>query len=426
MRTHVAALGLALTAVSATAQASPEDVFGFGARTMAMGATGAAHAEGYEAVYANPALLSTTRARQLTLGFAGAMFDLRAETPGGGGRISYEALRGTFIGAALPIPFGGVLKDRIAIGLGFFTPFGLVVRGRILYPERPQFQLADRTQSVAVQAAIGVHVLRGLRVGAGFAALAALTGDVAVGTDASGRIGTVVEDTLVASYGPILGASYDIDENWRVGAAFRGELVGRFRVVITASDLGDVVVPPLHISGIAQYDPLQLAAEVAHVAGPWRFALGVTYKHWSAYPGPAEATVRCPLEAPGCEALVPPDPDFHDIVVPRLGVEREVAWTASARGRLRAGYFLEPTPSPEQTGDANLFDNTRSALTLGYGLALSDPLPPVDLDFFGQLHVLHPRTHEKDAAVAATNPGAPRTETHGLIVAGGLTAGVRF
>ena len=425
MRTHVAALGLALVATSAVAHASPEDVFGFGARTMALGATGAAHAEGYEAVYANPALLSTTRARQLTLGVAGAMFDLRAETPTGGGRLSYEALRGTFIGAALPVPFGGVLKDRIAVGLGFFTPFGLVVRGRILYPERPQFLLADRTQSVAVQAAVGVHVVRGLRVGAGFAALAALTGDVAVGTDASGRIGTVVEDTLVASYGPILGASYDLGD-WRVGAAFRGELVGRFTVVITARDLGEIVVPPLHISGIAQYDPWQVAAEVARVTGPWRFAVGVTYKHWSAYPGPAEATVRCDFENPQCDALVPPDPDFHDTVVPRLGVERVVAWTQSAEGRLRAGYFLEPTPSPEQTGDGNLFDNTRSALTLGYGLALAAPLPPVELDVFGQLHVLHPRTHEKDGAVAATNAGAPRTETHGLIVAGGFTAGVRF
>ena len=57
---------------------------------------------------------------------------------------------------------------------------------------------------------------------------------------------------------------------------------------------------------------------------------------------------------------------------------------------------------------------------------MAEPLPPIDLDVFGQLHVLHPRTHDKGAGVSADNAGAPSTDTHGLIVAGGMTAGVRF
>ncbi|KYG04117.1 hypothetical protein BE21_48385, partial [Sorangium cellulosum] len=282
------AAGLAL-APAGVARASPEDVLGFGARASAMGATGAAVAEGYEAVYANPALLSLSRERRLTLGLEGAIFDLRA----GGRRLSYPPLRGSLIGATVPIPFGGALADRVTIGLGFFAPFDVVVRGRILYPETPQFPVADRTQSVAAQAALGASLGRGVRVGAGFAALAALSGSVTVATDASGRVGTLVEDTLVASYGPILGASYDIGA-YRVGATFRGELAGRFDVVIRAEDLGGIAVPPLHIAGIAQYDPAQVALEVARVKGPWKVAIGATYKRWSAYPGPAEATVRCP------------------------------------------------------------------------------------------------------------------------------------
>jgi long-chain fatty acid transport protein len=418
---------VALALCASPASASPEDIFGFGARSMALGATGAASAEDYEAVYANPALLSTARDRSLTLGLAGAVFDMRTETPGRGSvRLPYEALRGSFIGATLPLPFGGVLRDRVAIGLGFFTPFGLVVRGRILYPEKPQWLLADRAQSVAVQAALGVHVVSGLRVGVGFAALAALTGDVLVASDASGRIGTVVEDTLVASYGPIAGASWDLGKDHRVGATFRGELVGRFEVVINARDLGEIVVPPLHISGIAQYDPAQVALEAARVRGPWRWAAGLTFKHWSAYPGPAEGTVRCPVEAPGCAALVPPDPDYSDTVVPRVGVERALPLATGAEARLRAGYFLEPSPAPEQSGQGNAFDNWRSVVTLGYGLALAEPLPPLDLELFGQMHLLHPRTHDKDPSVPAGNAGAPSTESSGVIVAGGATARVRF
>lgn len=426
------AAGLTLAPAGA-AQASPEDVLGFGARASAMGATGAAVAEGYEAVYANPALLSLSRERRLTLGLAGAIFDLRA----GGRRLSYAPLRGSLIGATVPIPFGGALADRVTIGLGFFAPFDVVVRGRILYPETPQFPIADRTQSVAVQAALGASLGRGVRVGGGFAALAALSGSVTVATDASGRVGTLVEDTLVASYGPILGASYDIGA-YRVGATFRGELVGRFNVVIHAEDLGGIAVPPLHIAGIAQYDPAQIALEVARVKGPWKVAIGATYKRWSDYPGPVEATVRCPEVDPGtgepftgsCTAPAPADPGYSDTVVPRVGVERSLALRPGATAHARGGAYVEPSPAPEQTGASNLYDNARVALSLGYGLALAAPLPRLTLDLFAEVQLLLPRAHQKrgeqSAGVGEGGAGAGTVRTRGVLVAGATTLGVAF
>ncbi|WP_437616729.1 hypothetical protein WMF20_22555 [Sorangium sp. So ce834] len=424
------AAGLALAPAGA-ARASPEDVLGFGARASAMGATGAAIAEGYEAVYANPALLSLSRERRLTLGLEGAIFDLRA----GGRRLSYAPLRGSLIGATVPIPFGGALADRVTIGLGFFAPFDVVVRGRILYPETPQFPVADRTQSVAAQAALGASLGHGVRVGAGFAALAALSGSVTVATDASGRVGTLVEDTLVASYGPILGASYDIGA-YRVGATFRGELAGRFDVVIHAEDLGGIAVPPLHIAGIAQYDPAQVALEVARVEGPWKVAIGATYKRWSAYPGPVEATVRCPDVDPAtgepfagpCGAPAPAAPGYSDTVVPRVGVERSLALRPGATAHARGGAYLEPSPAPEQTGASNLYDNARVALSLGYGLALAAPLPRLSLDLFGEVQLLLPRAHQKRGAPAAGGGagGAGAVRTGGVLVAGGTTLGVAF
>ncbi|WP_437942327.1 OmpP1/FadL family transporter [Sorangium sp. So ce341] len=426
----LAAAGLAFAPAGA-ARASPEDVLGFGARASAMGATGAAVAEGYEAVYANPALLSLSRERRLTLGLEGAIFDLRA----GGRRLSYPPLRGSLIGATVPIPFGGALADRVTIGLGFFAPFDVVVRGRILYPETPQFPVADRTQSVAAQAALGASLGRGVRVGAGFAALAALSGAVTVATDASGRVGTLVEDTLVASYGPILGASYDIGA-YRVGAAFRGELAGRFDVVIRAEDLGGIAVPPLHIAGIAQYDPAQVALEVARVKGPWKVAIGATYKRWSAYPGPVEATVRCPDVDPAtgepfagpCGAPAPADPGYSDTVVPRVGVERSLALRPGATAHARGGAYLEPSPAPEQTGASNLYDNARVALSLGYGLALAAPLPRLTLDLFGEVQLLLPRAHRKrgEPAAGGAEGGAGAVRTGGVLVAGGTTLGVAF
>ncbi|HEY4118438.1 MAG TPA: hypothetical protein VGM56_11310 [Byssovorax sp.] len=427
--TACAALALAALLVAPRVLASPEDVFGFGARSSAMGRAGAAIGEGYEAVYSNPALLSLERERTLTIGLTGALFDLHAN-----GLMPQEPLHGAVIGATVPLPFEGILKDRIALGVGFFTPFDLVVRGRILYDETPRFLLPDRTQSVAVQAGIGIDVGYGVRIGGGFAALAALTGSVDVGTDASGHIGTVVEDTLVASYGPIFGASVDVGKNYRVGATFRGELVGRFNVVINVSDLGTITVPPLNIAGVPQYDPWQIALEVARVRGPWRAAIGATYKHWSAYPGQLEATVQCPTTDPttgmpftgDCNQAPLPSPNYHDTVTPYVGGERVVEARRGATMALRAGAFFEPTPAPEQTGTSNLFDNSRVGLSVGYGLRLAAPLPPIQLDWFTQAQIALPRTHTKDATVAPGSPGYPSVSTGGAIGAMGVTLGVRF
>lgn len=407
--------------------ASPQEVIGFGFRSLGMANSGAAVATGVDSVYANPALLSASRELELQLGLMGASFDLRAEGPGvAAAPVAYPALAANTIGAILPLPFGGALADRVSIGVGFMTPLDVVVRGRILYPERPQFLLADRTQSVALQAAIGIDVGYGIRIGGGFGALAALNGSVLVQTDASGRIGTVVENTLVASFAPILGAAYDIGDSYRAGLTFRGPLEGRFNVVITADNLGQINIPPLNISGVAQYDPWQIAAEVARIAGDWRMAVGATYKHWPAYPGPMEATVRC-VDAPpqtDCDVNAPPEVGYSPVVAPRIGLERIFGVHDDATLSARAGYAFEPTPAPEQVGPTNYFDNHRSVFSVGYGVTMTDPLPPIGFDGFIQLQWLHGRDHQKQLAQGALVDGL--VETDGHILAGGASMTVRF
>ena len=418
-------LGIGAIAIASPAAASPQEVLGFGHRAIALGTTGAASAEGADAVYANPALLSQARAMSLQIGLQGAYFHLAADGPGMPGRVDYSNLRASTIGALLPLPFTGALKDRIAIGLGFLTPLDVVVRGRILFPEKPQFLVADRVQSVAAQLALGVDLGHGVRLGAGFMALAALKGSVLVSTDASGRIGTLVQDTLVASFAPLAGASYEFaDASYRVGLAFRGQLVGRFNVVITADNLGTITIPPLNISGVAQYDPWQLALEFARIKGPWRGAVGASYKHWPAYPGAVEATVRCqdaPDPSEGCAAPVPPKPGYRPVVAPRVGVERVFA-VGKNDIAVRAGYSFEPSPAPEQTGPRNYFDNHRSILSAGWGVRLA--AAPLGFDGFAQVQLLHPRSHEKHQGDGA--PTAGTVETHGFIAAAGVAATARF
>ena len=119
-------------------------------------------------------------------------------------------------------------------------------------------------------------------------------------------------------------------------------------------------------------------------------ALGATWRHWSAYPGAVEPTVRCPQITPGeeeqpCTPLVPEPPEYSDTLTPRIAAEGVFPLRNGIAMKGRAGYAFEPSPAPEQSRVANDFDNHRSVIGLGYGLSLDRPLPRIDIDLFGQV-----------------------------------------
>jgi long-chain fatty acid transport protein len=439
-----AVLGVAASVlVAREAAASPEDLFGYGARTSAMGATGTAHATGYEAAWHNPALASVVRAPKLTLGYTGGVLRLDAQGDGLPGRISAAPVKGTIIGAEIPVPLGGRFAQRVGLALAFYEPTDVVVRGRVLYPEKTQFPMVDnRAQSVTIRAALGVNVGYGIRVGVGFAALAEVVGTVVAATDATGRVGTRVEDQLVATYAPVLGATYDLpltsSARWRIGATYRGEQTARFAIVIDGTKLSSLQIPLFNISGLAQYDPAQAALEVARSEGLNVLAAQVVYKHWGAFPGVLEPTVVCNEGGAGACGLTPPTIDWHDTFVVRVGAEQGFELQRGAVVHARTGAFYETTPLPSEVPGSDAydssvkgvvpvptryFDSNRLALTVGAGLSLSKPLPPIDLDVFAQYHVLLPRTV---TSVDASGGVLSRGESSGHITLIGMTAGVRF
>jgi long-chain fatty acid transport protein len=386
-RTLVTALVLCAPAASA----SPQDLFGYGARAIAMGATGVSFVDDYSAAHANPAGASRARGRSITFGYAATGFDLTRNSE----YFPADPGSATLIGLSVGLPFGGVLRDRVGLALGFFTPTNVIVRGRIVRPTTAQFTiLPDRVQSVALQLGLGFDLGYGFRVGGGFTALAALQGNVLVTNDAAGRSTTRIDNQLVASYAPIVGASWQRGP-WRVGATYRGELVARFTVLISAPELG-IPIPTLNVAGVAQYDPAQLQVEAAWQHRGWTVALGVTAKQWSAYPGPTEATT--PTSAP------PPAPEFGDTLVPRVGVEHRWALPSDADLSVRGGYFFEPTPAPRAVPARQLFDNDRHAITLGLGAGITGLGSRFGLDAWAQVHVL-PTRAGLDAAGNPTSHG---------------------
>ncbi len=435
------AVAVAIVSAAEVAQASPEDLFGYGMRTSAMGATGAAHARGYETAWSNPALASMTRTTSLTLGVLAANPRLDATGEGHPGRTRIDPVRGFLIGAELPIPLGGPLARRVGLALGFYTPTNVIARGRVLYPEKTQFPvLADRAQSLAVRVGLGADLGHGLRAGVGVAALAELTGRVVAATDATGRVGTSVETELVATYAPAAGLSWETarrDETYRIGLVARGELDARFGVVIDGTKLSTLPIPLFDISGVAQYDPAQLALEAAREEEGSTLALQVVGKRWSAFPGVMSPTVVCSDGGAGGCGLSPPAIAWEDTFAVRAGAERRLALTRHASFAARAGVAFETSPLPEAlpTSDAYArdasgpvsvptayMDASRVATTLGAGVVVARPVP-VSIDLLVGLHTLLPRAIRSVDATGATRLEGEASGTIGLV---GLSTTVRF
>ncbi|MEO6419878.1 MAG: hypothetical protein ABIP39_10750, partial [Polyangiaceae bacterium] len=406
----------------------------------------AAHSAEFDAAYTNPALLSRMREKKITVGWQGATFNLHAEGEGLPGRVSYPPSKGAIIGVGIPIPFGGILKDRIGAAFAFYTPTDILVRGRILYPEKPQFPLLpDRSQSLAARFGLGIDVGYGFRVGAGFAALAQIAGDVVVATDATGRVGSRVEDQLVATYAPIIGISYERklrhDGVFRGALVYRGTLDARFAVKIDGTKLSSLNIPIFNIAGIAQYDPAQITAEGAYESKEWTLAVGLTLKRWSKYPGLAEPTILCPDDNPDCGALQPTKLALTDTLVPRVGVERALVASKGMTVHLRGGYALESSPTPtdlppsqawdpagKQTTNVptRFFDASRHIFTVGGGIALHDPLPALTLDVYAQEHILPTRTVNVQPGADSNTGAFGPAKLSGSVMVAGMLLGVPF
>ena len=397
MRLLAATAALFIAILSAVpASASPEDIFGYGTRSPAMGGTGVAHSDGFEAAYTNPALLSRIRDLKLTLGFAGG--DLqpprRRRGPAGRGPLRLDARDHHRHRPSAPARWGAEESRRH--------------RARALDPDqrrRPGGHPLPGAGAVPPPPgprAVGLRSRRGSgstsggasALGAGFAALAELDGSAVVATDATGRVGSNVQEQLVATYAPTFGLSFDVPlkdhETTRIGASYRGALAANFDVAIDATKLSSLNLPVLTHRGPRAVRPG--ASELRDRAEPgavplcrWRYVQMV-----EPVPRILEATVPCPASDPSCGSL--DSPLDHVLEHDRPARRRRVhaAGTRSLSVHVRAGAFYEPSPLPSKLPSSQAFDPVsqqaiavptryfdadRLANTLGYGYS-AQPAPP--------------------------------------------------
>jgi long-chain fatty acid transport protein len=370
------------------AHATPSALFSLGTESQALGKTGVAGVSDYGAVVLNPAALAVTPERTLWLGYAAARFAPSLSGYAGPRPVQPSFAAGVF-GLRLPIT-PNLVPPGLTLGFSLTSPRDVIVRADLPLPETPQFPLlSTRAQALDLALSLGARVSDKLYVGLGLRGLAGLEGDVEVASESSPG---GVNDELGLRLAPMIGLLLQIKPGDDVGLVYRAALEAPFEVELRDPGLQGLTLPPLHLDGIAHYDPAEIAVEWAHELGPARVALGVDLQRWSAFGGWLGQTVRCPPDAGSCAALPKEDVELTDTVSPRLGVSYPLA-LPGVELAFRAGYAFEPSPLPEQVGSANRWDNSRSVFTLGWGVHLSDA--PLGFALAYQAHVLHERRHSK-------------------------------
>jgi long-chain fatty acid transport protein len=389
-----------------TATASPLQMFGFGGRSPGAGATGVASSEDFDSTYLNPAGLADLTRKRFSFGTLLGAFDLS------GIPRTVDAAVGLEFGASLPIPLGGALKDRVGLGLGFYVPTTVINRARAPMPGTPFFALLEnRAQVVGLQVGVGVKINDRWTIGGGTLALAALKGFIHVSADAAGRFTTTSEEQLITDYAPIFGARWKTSDTITSGLTLRFPSRSSYDIDVT-NDLASylpVTLPELRVAGVAQYDPLTLAAEVAWRARRHLLVSGqLAYERWSVFPLPTENPVASmPKQAP---------PGFHDTVVPRVAAEWRGSYGVYDLA-LRGGYWFAWSPAPAMTGMQALMDNDRHVFTIGAGIASGRSKKlPIHIDLWFQVHQLVSRSNAR--------PDMSVITTGGRIFVGGLMMGV--
>lgn len=427
----VFAVCLASVSLAGPARAGNQDLYGFGARGPALGGAAIAFPRGFEAIYYNPAGLIMGGDRAFSIGFQATRFDLSIRSPRPAdvaGLADEDTVSGVTLGIDVTIPLTGALEDRFAIGLALYIPSQTLLSARLPQVGTPQFSLvADRARALSISAALAIKITEWLRIGGGVRVLAGLGGFIRAGPTELGNLGSDVEDELVARYAGVFGVQANPHPNVSIGAVVRTALGGDFQLPVVADLGGDLplAVPEINIEGMAVWDPLQVALHVGYRPfDELSIEVGATWKHWSAMPTPIEnGTVSVPAQ----QAL-----DFSDTVVARIGIESEHVVATHYHLAARAGYAYEPSPVGEQTGQHTYLDSDRHIASLGLGAGYETCSGfRVQLDLYGQLHIMTPRTFEKvlelDGAVGITDsPAFPWIGHEGTIFSFGAVVEVQL
>ena len=411
---------------------------GLGSRAVAMGGAYTALADDFSSVYYNPAGLSCVQESNLTLGGIWAKPRFRYQEEGL--PKTYPHLYAT-----------GGLYLGVSTNLGHLTGYGQLAPwtlGILLYLPVERALLADvpnkssekkfifyldQSQVLTFMMSLAWKINDWLSVGAGANFLADLRApnEAFVGADIRTVIPylaglsdlakkvrpRIMRDAEIKA-SPVVGIQLKPLAWLHLGMTYRGkfyaETVGTQDILLRFYDFSgrsslsfqSAVLADIHY--LHWWNPHQASLGVAFLpTDSLRIALDATWADWSAYMD---------------SMWYAPEQGFSDTYTPRVGMEYRLGCGVV----LRAGYFFQPSPVPEQTAASNYLDTDKHVVSAGMGYTLSrlPGLPvwkkPLTVDAYFQFTQLVKRTYHKE-------PGYGRSiELGGYMLNGGMSLTLHY
>jgi hypothetical protein len=364
------------------------------------------------ASFYNPgALLGHTKS-EFGIGFADTISNLYVDRLSASSTISTSEVEKTprfELGIIFPLG-GALLKDRVVIGIGGGHPVGGLIRVQTVDEAHPQFYMyQSKAQRFALNGAIGVKIIEGLTVGVGVQITAEQIGKVNLALDLASRQFKARDITVDLNTipTPTAGILISPSDNVKIGFSWRKESQLYYEQP-TGINLGDLGELDLGVHGIAQYWPHVFSGAVAlRLTDKLMVTAQADYLLWSRAPNDQVQVSVNPtgavLTALGLNSVLTVGSadagmGFANILVPHLAVEY-AGWDWLT---LRAGGYVRPAVTPDQSGVTNYLDNFTECVGAGATLRFSDPLQvfteQVSFDIGGQLIIANSRGAQKQAA----------------------------
>jgi long-chain fatty acid transport protein len=331
-----------------------------GTAAMGQGNAFVAEANDASAIYYNPAGLNQIKRAQV---YQGTFFNYPDREFSGGGQDSQTNHRFyPSMTAYVAIP----VHDRVALGLGFFSPFGMGTAWPPTWAGR-YITTYSSLKTYCLNPVVSVKVLDNLSLAAGFdvlwsqVRLKRKTPLVINGRAVDGEIELNGEGTGV---GYNLGVHYEPWSGLKLGVAYRSKVevnhAGSLNTTLPVAVAGpnsdgkaSIVYPPSLTMGIA-YSRLK----------PFTFEFDTTWTGWSTY-DQLKVNLETPLLVNGVMANSITTPkNWHDSWAFRFGANYAVNETM----KIRAGYVYDLTPVPDSTFDPQVPDANRHIFTVGSDL----------------------------------------------------------
>jgi len=328
-----------------------------GTAAMAQGNAFVAEADDASAIFYNPAGLNQLKRPQFYQGLFLNHPDREFNGPNGQfSETNHRLYRHVTAYLALPV------NDRIALGIGFFSPFGL---GTVWPPSWTGRFLTtfSSLKTYTLNPVVSVKVLENLSLAAGFDAMWAsvelkrktavgpLEGESRLTGDASG-----VGYNLGLLFEPVSGVKLGVSYRSEIPVTFKGDLATSLPKPLPTIPLiggsADLTFPASVTMGIA-YSRFK----------PFTFEFDTTWTGWSSY-DQLKVNLGAPLPG-GVTSIVTPK-HWRDSWAFRFGANYEV----KPGMKLRAGYIYDLTPVPDATFDPQVPDANRHIFTVGSDLKI--------------------------------------------------------